>query len=127
AVGYAEANGIYSAFPTKFMTTTVDKTAILFRYTLSGNGNLDHLVDLTDFTFLAANFNGTGKSWVQGDYNYDGSVDLTDFTFLASNFNRTLPADGGASGLGSLVPEPVSLGVLAMLGSGLMLRRRRSR
>src|SRR5689334_23955334 len=40
-------------------------------------------------TFLAANFNGTGKSWVEGDYNYDGNVDLTDFTLLASNFNQT--------------------------------------
>ena len=43
---------------------------------------------------MATNFNGTSKDWVQGDFNYDGSVDLTDFTFLASNFNFSVPAAG---------------------------------
>src|SRR5439155_24899993 len=71
---------------------SVDNTAILFRYTLHGDSNLDGGVNLTDFTYLAANFNGTNKNWVQGDYNYDGNVNLTDFTFLASNFNQNLPA-----------------------------------
>jgi hypothetical protein len=45
---------------------------------------------LTDFTILAANFNGTSKTFSQGDFNYDTNVDLTDFTILASKFNQTL-------------------------------------
>jgi hypothetical protein len=31
-------------------------------------------------------------------HHYDGTVDLTDFTFLASNFNQTLAAGGGRPG-----------------------------
>jgi autotransporter-associated beta strand protein len=90
---------------------------------LYGDGNLDGKVDLTDFTFLAANFNGVNKGWLQGDFNYDGTVNLTDFTFLASNFNQSLSAE--SAGLGSPVPEPVTMSVLALLSAGLLGRRSR--
>jgi fibronectin-binding autotransporter adhesin len=92
---------------------------------LYGDSNIDGKVDLTDFTFLAANFNGSGKTWLQGDYNYDGNVDLTDFTFLAANFNQTLPSDGGGSSVGSMVPEPASMLSVSALAGSLILRRRR--
>jgi hypothetical protein len=49
-------------------------------------------VELTDFTYLAASFNGSPTPWTHGDFNYDGKTDLTDFTYLASNFNQPLPA-----------------------------------
>jgi filamentous hemagglutinin len=117
-LGYAESSSIFNTFPNTFSGQSVDSTAVLIRYTLAGDGNLDGAVDLTDFTFLAANFNGTGKNWLQGDYNYDGSVDLTDFTFLAANFNQSLPA-----GIGAVVPEPTHLAVCALATT--MLRRRR--
>ena len=58
-------------------------------FVLAADANHDRTVDLTDFTVLAANFNGTAKTWPQGDFNYDGHVDLTDFTILATNFNGT--------------------------------------
>jgi hypothetical protein len=64
---------------------------------LMADANHDRSVDLTDFTFLAANFNQSGRTFSQGDFNYDGTVDLTDFTFLAGNFNKTLaPAAANA-------------------------------
>src|SRR5436190_8031161 len=87
---------------------------------LAGDSNLDAKVDLTDFTALAANFNGTAKHWAQGDFNYDTKVDLTDFTFLASNFNKTLAAPA----LGATVPEPTMLAAAAILMPCLLLRRR---
>jgi hypothetical protein len=59
-------------------------------FVLSADANRDRSVDLTDFTVLAANFNGTGKIYSQGDFNYDTTVDLTDFTMLAARFNFTL-------------------------------------
>jgi uncharacterized delta-60 repeat protein len=59
-------------------------------FVLAGDANHDRTVDLTDFTVLAANFNGTGKTFSQGDFDYDGAVDLTDFTILASKFNFAL-------------------------------------
>jgi hypothetical protein len=52
----------------------------------------DRKIDLTDFTTLAANFNGTNKTFSQADFSYDGKVDLTDFTILAANFNKSMPA-----------------------------------
>ena len=66
-------------------------------FVLSGDANHDRSVDLTDFTILAANFNGSDKRFSEGDFNYDTSVDLTDFTILASKFNQTLgPAASAA-------------------------------
>src|SRR4051794_7370570 len=82
ALGYAEASNLFDAFPATFVGNTVDNTSVLVRHTFAGDGNLDGTVNLTDFTFLAQNFNGTGKQFGQGDFNYDGAVDLTDFTFL---------------------------------------------
>jgi len=120
ALGYADASSL-GAVPAIFGTT--DSDAVLVRHTLYGDGDLSGTVDLTDFTFLAANFNGSGKNWLQGDYNYDGTVNLTDFTFLASNFNKTVAAE--PTGLGAAVPEPVSLSVVGLLAGGAMRRRGR--
>jgi len=61
-------------------------------FALAGDANHDRHVDLTDFTLLAANFNGQNKTFSQADFNYDGKVDLTDFTILAASFNRSLAA-----------------------------------
>src|SRR5204863_433138 len=122
AVGYAEASAIGTS---TFGGEPVDSAAVVARYTLMGDANLSGNVDLTDFTFLAANFNGTGKSWLQGDFNYDGSVNLTDFTFLASNFNQVLSTSGAPGALGSSVPEPCAgvLAAAALLQSGRWRRR----
>src|SRR3954447_3534955 len=95
-------------------------TSVLIRYTYAGDSNLNGTVDLTDFTYLAANFNGTGKTWLQGDYNYDRNVDLTDFTLLASNFNELLPGPS----LRAAVPEPTGLSPLATSAIAFCRRRR---
>jgi hypothetical protein len=121
AVGYAEDSAIGS--PTTFAGQSADTTSILLRYTYYGDANLDKKVDLTDFTFLAANFNGTSRFWSQGDFDYTGTVDLTDFTLLASNFNLILP-DELAGGLGAAIPEPTSLALL--FGLMALTGRRRS-
>src|SRR5207248_4385115 len=101
AIGYAEAAALGT---TSFFGQSADASSLLMRYTLSGDANLSGNVDLTDFTYLAANFNKTGNAvWLEGDFNYDSNVDLTDFTFLASNFNQTVSAP---SNLGTTIPEP---------------------
>ena len=47
-------------------------------YTYLGDANVNGVVDTSDFTLLAQNFNGTGKVWGQGDFNYDGVVNALD-------------------------------------------------
>jgi autotransporter-associated beta strand protein len=110
-------------------------------YTLLGDANLDGLVNGSDFNILAANFNQSITGWDQGDFNYDGLVNASDFNELAANFNQGVSigsASGGdfaaldafavANGLSlptSSVPEPASMGLLAMGAIGILARRRR--
>ena len=81
--------------------------------------NVDGRVNALDFNPLATFF-GSGDLWQEGDFNYDGAVSTADFTLLAANFNQTTTIS--AAPLGSLVPEPAILPVIAILA----LRRRRS-
>jgi autotransporter-associated beta strand protein len=125
AIGYAEASALVGSSGGTVAGHSVDGSTVVVRFTLAGDSNLDGTVDLTDFTYLASNFNRlSGAGWVDGDYNYDGKVDLTDFTYLAGNFNSTLPADV-TNGLGANVPEPAMLVLLPILAAFGQRRRRR--
>jgi len=108
--------------------------SIEIMYTLLGDTNLDGEVNGVDFAILAANFNQGGRSWDQGDFNYDGDVNGSDFAMLAENFNKgaTQSADlialdsfAAANGLSADVPDPVSAGILAIAGLGILGRRHR--
>ena len=121
AIGYAEASSILGGAGGTFAGQTVDGSAVVTRYTLYGDSNLDGAVNTADFNQLAANFNGSSKFWFDGDYNFDGTVNALDFNMLASNFGSPIPAPA----LGSLVPEPASLTLLVAGAAALGLRRRR--
>jgi autotransporter-associated beta strand protein len=122
AIGYAD-NATFGR--TMFGGVSVDSTKLLIGFVYSGDANLDGTVNALDFNAVATNFGVSSSSvWVQGDFNYDGLVNSADFTALGQNFNRVESTPAPA--LGSLVPEPASLGlVLAAVGM-TMLRRRRS-
>ena len=79
---------------------------------LRGDTELDVDIDITDFNFLASNFDPDGAtaphSWREGNFDGDNDIDITDFNFLASNF---APDGYGASA----VPEPSSF-ILCMFG-----------
>jgi autotransporter-associated beta strand protein len=103
-------------------------------FTLLGDANLDHTVNGVDFGILAANFNKGVTGWDKGDFNYDNTVNGVDFGDLAANFNKgaasasdisALDAFAAANGLLADVPEPASLGLIA-IGNSLLLARRRS-
>lgn len=95
-------------------------------FTYFGDADLDGQVTTSDFTILSQNFNSAGV-WAKGDFNYDGKINALDFNALATNYGS--PALGalalGAPGLGSLVPEPVSIALLSIASLACARRRRR--
>jgi len=105
--------------------TAANRPTLHINFTMGGDANDDNIVNLTDFTFLAANFNGTNKTFAQGDFNRDSKVDLTDFTILAANFNKSVASTESSSALGTTVPEPATAGMLLIAGAALMARARR--
>ena len=119
-----------------------DGTAILIKPALFGDADLDGGVSINDFNALAGNFGiAANRFWTSGDFDYDGGVSINDFNLLAGNFGSSLPAASDAwAGLLAFaaahddlaafeavtgVPEPATLGTLAVL-VGLVGRRRRA-
>lgn len=95
--------------------------SILIKYTYYGDADLSGTVTSTDFNALLAGYGKTtGAIWAEGDFDYDGKVNTRDFNYLAGNFGAA--AIPGAT-LGSVVPEPASVAILAL--GALVGRRRR--
>lgn len=120
-----------------------------------GDANMDGTVDFTDLNTLRDNYLGTGKTWLEGDFAslLAGSnvylptaadvnvVDYVDLQTLANTWlnvlgqpaptETELDANGYAGQFRSDViaafniPEPVTIGLLPLVG--LMMGRRRSR
>jgi hypothetical protein len=127
ALGVAEATDLFTSFPASFRGQSVDNTSVLVRYTASGDANLDGVVDTLDFNSLAANFGKSGQRWSKGDFNYDGVVDTLDFNSLAANFGfavTTTSSPSEANSLGTVVPEPTTIGALSLGAAALLVRRR---
>jgi autotransporter-associated beta strand protein len=81
-----------------------------------GDTNGDRVVDAADFINLKKNF-GKAGGIAQGDFNNSGTVNWADLSILMSNM--------GTGGDAPSVPEPATLGLLA-IGALAMLRRRRA-
>ncbi len=84
-----------------------------------GDVTLDRRVNSSDAAILGGNF-GTlvGATWGMGDFTGEGQVNSSDAAILGGNFGLD------NSGLAA-VPEPGSLGLLAVGAFALIMRRRR--
>lgn len=102
-----------------FAGETVDSTGVLLRVTLRGDTNANLLVDISDFSTLAANFNQAG-TWRTGDFDYNNEVNIADFAALAANFNQSFAGD-----LPRIVPEPSAIAWASSMTFAYILRRRK--
>jgi hypothetical protein len=116
---------------------------------LAGDAKLQGDVVFADFQLLAEYFGESG-GWDQGNFNYGPSINFGDFQLLAQNFganagamtaSETASLDNFAAAFGEMlqpnpdgvgfiltpVPEPVSMGLIAVAGAALLARRRRTR
>ncbi len=137
------SNGSGGTLIGTFDGQTVTSTDVLVKYTYFGDANLDGVVNGSDYTLIDNGFNNNLTGWHNGDFNYDGIVNGDDYTLIDNAFNtqgaslagldaapsemvaiNTSQIDGGSSG-GTAVPEPTSLGLLAIGAVGLLGRRRR--
>jgi hypothetical protein len=73
-------------------------------FVLAGDANRNRTVDFSDLVTLSQNYNGTGKTYSQGDFDYDGDVDFQDLVILAKNYGKTLPTSGAKAAMFSTAP-----------------------
>lgn len=85
-------------------------------FLLRGDANHDRLVDIADFSILAAKFNQSG-GFADGDFDFNGTVNISDFAILAAKFNTSLPP-AGASAARFALPTTRSLSVERQTKSG---------
>jgi hypothetical protein len=86
ALGYGEASTLGLS---TFDGLTLGGNAVLVKYTLVGDTNLDGTVNFNDFSILQNNFSTPGN-WTSGDFDYNGTINFTDFSLLQNNYGKTL-------------------------------------
>jgi hypothetical protein len=113
-----------------------------------GDADLGGTVDTTDYALIDNGYAFHLSGWLNGDFDYSGSIDTTDYALidnayafqtgpLSLTFQATYQqhlaqfgqayADAFAMVQQGVLPEPGSLGVLALAAGGGLLGRRRRR
>jgi len=91
------------------------------------------LINVDDYGRIDFNVNLGVAGWYNGDFNYDGKINVDDYGIIDFNVGIQGTPFFAASGVAnpsgmngvSAVPEPASIGVLALGATALVRRRRR--
>jgi hypothetical protein len=127
--------GAYGAM-TEIEGVSLDLTDIVVKYTYAGDANLDGKVDGDDYTVLDYYYSTIGTpeepsviGWWNGDLNHDGKIDGDDYTLLDYSFSTYwLNFDEQITNpdLTTPLPEPATLGLMALGLAAMAARRRRA-
>jgi len=82
--------------------------------TVVGDFNLDGVVNATDLQIMKGSFGSSGVGYADGNANCDTVVNATDLQILKGNFGESASA----------VPEPLTIGLLAVSGAALLRRKK---
>jgi hypothetical protein len=96
ALGFGEASTLNLS---TFDGLTLGGNAVLVKYTVVGDTNLDGIVNGTDYNTVLGNFDSSGQTWTGGDFGYSGTVTGADYNALLTNFDQNLAnlLPGGSS------------------------------
>jgi hypothetical protein len=86
---------------------------------MQGDFDADGDVDVTDLGILATNYGDDDVTWGTGDSDFDGDCDVSDLGNLATNYGTS------SAGAPVNVPEPTTMGLLAVGGVLALIRRRK--
>ena len=131
----AELRGLGPTATELFAGQTINGTSTVVMYTYGGDADMDGDLDGDDYFYLDSNVlqSETVFGWHQGDFNYDGRLNGDDYFILDSNILQAQasgnvfwvrPPEFSAGGI-QAVPEPASIGLLAVAGGALLHRRRK--
>jgi uncharacterized lipoprotein YddW (UPF0748 family) len=106
--------------------------AFILTPVMAGDTDKDGDVDLVDLGKLATYYGTTsGANWGMGDFDKDGDVDLVDLGSMATNYGYGTEPSSPLNfaedyrAIGRAIPEPGTLGLMAIGGISLIRRRRK--
>jgi subtilase family serine protease len=97
AVGYADNASLLIPY-NQFAGQPVGRNAVLLRYTVMGDADLNGVVNDDDVGILNLYYDDgatTGHDWQQGDFNFDGKVNDDDAGILGLFYGSTVPGYNG--------------------------------
>lgn len=138
AIGYAEASALGVS---TWAGVGVDTTAVVTKLTWYGDANLDGKVNADDYALIDRGFARHLTGWVNGDFDYSGTIDSADYLLidrveiqqsgvLSPALLAEREAEFGPSYAAQLLvvtPEPSSVMIVGLVGTGVLSRRRNRR
>jgi len=112
----ADASDIFASQTATWGTEVVDATAVLVRYTVDGDANLNGSLTGDDYFQIDSNFaqSGTVFGYNRGDFDFNGRFNADDYFILDSNYGNGL-SFGAALPLELTEASPLQSAVVAPL------------